>query len=214
MIRGELIQVDPAGPTLTFDWNPTTLVRSGRLARLTDVDRPRRTSAVEWAGTDPFTIEFTLRLDGYPDESVHDRLAVLEQMAGIHRPDEEPPRVRLRYSGFSQVRYVIAGLDQGPEVRRDDLAIVRVDIAVTLREWVVPDLVVTPARRAQQRVEAAPETSQTAGRTHTVVSGDTLWALAVKHLGSGPRWQEIADANGVRDPRLLQIGTVLRLPNR
>lgn len=48
--------------------------------------------------------------------------------------------------------------------------------------------------------------------THTVKSGDTLWDLAERHLGGVQNWERIAQANGVTDPRALQIGTVLRIP--
>lgn len=53
-----------------------------------------------------------------------------------------------------------------------------------------------------------------AGGTHVVKKGDTLWALAARELGDGRRWKEIARANGVKNPRLLQIGTKLRIPGR
>lgn len=49
---------------------------------------------------------------------------------------------------------------------------------------------------------------------HTVKAGDTLWDLADKHLGDGGRWREIAEVNGVTDPRALQIGTNLTIPPR
>lgn len=52
-----------------------------------------------------------------------------------------------------------------------------------------------------------------ASRTYTVVSGDCLWNIAIRYYGAPlPYWQQIADRNGVRDPRLLQIGTVLVIP--
>ena len=60
---------------------------------------------------------------------------------------------------------------------------------------------------APQAAPAAP----TGGRV-TVGKGDTLWAIAAKTLGDGNRWQEIARANGVRNPRSLQPGTVLTIP--
>lgn len=216
MKRGELLQVDPPGPTLTFQWNPASLVRTGRLARIEDIDRPGRTTAGEWDGTDPWRIGFTLRLDGYPNDPVHDQLSVLEGMAGLHRPTEPPPRLRLRYSGFSAVRYVIEQLEPGRELRRDDLAIVRIDVDLVLREWVEPALVASPAERERNRQQATPAATPaaTSGRTHTIASGDTLWALSERYLGAGTRWQEIADANGIRDPRTLRVGATLRIPER
>jgi len=47
---------------------------------------------------------------------------------------------------------------------------------------------------------------------HTVKQGDTLWALAVKHLGFGHRWPEIQALNGGIDPRKLRIGMTLKIP--
>lgn len=49
-------------------------------------------------------------------------------------------------------------------------------------------------------------------KKHTVKQGDTLWDLADKHYGDGSKWPEIAKANGVTDPRKLQIGQNLTIP--
>ena len=61
---------------------------------------------------------------------------------------------------------------------------------------------------------AAP-TDQTA-RTHTVVDGDTLPALAERYLGSSARAAEIYQANRdvLSNPGLLPIGAELKLPPR
>lgn len=48
-------------------------------------------------------------------------------------------------------------------------------------------------------------------KTHIVKSGDTLWMIAQKEYGSGSRWKEIADKNGVKDPKRLQVGQRLVL---
>ena len=49
-------------------------------------------------------------------------------------------------------------------------------------------------------------------KTYTVVSGDTLWGIAVNDYKDGTQWPKIASANGIKNPRLLQIGTVLTIP--
>ncbi|SOX55124.1 LysM peptidoglycan-binding domain-containing protein [Mycobacterium ahvazicum] len=57
--------------------------------------------------------------------------------------------------------------------------------------------------------EAPPEP---APRTYTVVSGDTLWAIAERFYGDGSKYQVIADASGVFDPDLIHPGQVLTIP--
>jgi nucleoid-associated protein YgaU len=61
--------------------------------------------------------------------------------------------------------------------------------------------------------EAAPEPApEPAARTYTVVSGDTLWAIAERFYGDGSKYQVIADASGVADPDLIHPGQVLTVP--
>jgi LysM repeat protein len=49
---------------------------------------------------------------------------------------------------------------------------------------------------------------------HVVESGDTLWALASKHLGDGNRHPEIFEANKevIKDPDLIYSGQKIRIP--
>ncbi|WP_244438532.1 LysM peptidoglycan-binding domain-containing protein, partial [Mycolicibacterium septicum] len=49
-------------------------------------------------------------------------------------------------------------------------------------------------------------------RTYTVVSGDTLWAIAERFYGDGNKYQQIADASGVANPDLIHPGQVLTIP--
>ncbi|MGV0746425.1 LysM peptidoglycan-binding domain-containing protein [Mycolicibacterium sp. XJ870] len=51
-----------------------------------------------------------------------------------------------------------------------------------------------------------------APRTYTVVSGDTLWAIAERFYGDGNRYQQIADASGIANPDLIHPGQVLTIP--
>ena len=72
--------------------------------------------------------------------------------------------------------------------------------------------------RETRETAAQQETAEWTVRVHR---GDTLWAIAEKHLGSGERWPEIADANEgtdmgagtvFRSADLIQPGWELRLP--
>lgn len=50
----------------------------------------------------------------------------------------------------------------------------------------------------------------------TVVSGDSLWKLAQKHLGDGSRYTEIYNLNkdSIKNPNLIYPGQVLKLPTK
>ena len=68
----------------------------------------------------------------------------------------------------------------------------------------------TDAGREQAAETAAAE------KTHTVDSGESLWAIAEQELGSGNRWREIYDANKDMigdNPDLIQPGMVLKIPH-
>lgn len=60
---------------------------------------------------------------------------------------------------------------------------------------------------------AAPSRTSSTARRHTVRQGETLWKIAADHYGGDTsKWSAIAQANGIRDPRRLAVGTVLVLP--
>jgi 5'-nucleotidase len=45
-----------------------------------------------------------------------------------------------------------------------------------------------------------------------VVKGDSLWTIAERTYGEGERWTDIAKANKLRRPNLIQVGAELELP--
>src|SRR6478609_627942 len=50
-------------------------------------------------------------------------------------------------------------------------------------------------------------------RTHTVVAGETLWALALRFYGDAELHRLIATASGVADPNVINVGQRLIFPN-
>lgn len=56
-----------------------------------------------------------------------------------------------------------------------------------------------------------PTTNKTAPKTHTVVKGDTLWAIAKKYLGDGSKSSELAKINNISNPNVLKVGQVIKL---
>ncbi|WP_277680014.1 LysM peptidoglycan-binding domain-containing protein [Gracilibacillus dipsosauri] len=48
-------------------------------------------------------------------------------------------------------------------------------------------------------------------KTHKVVPGDTLWAIAKRYLGNGARYPELARINNIKNPNLIFPGQVIKL---
>jgi LysM repeat protein len=71
---------------------------------------------------------------------------------------------------------------------------------------------VTPAAEEPTPAPEPEPAPEPAARTYTVVSGDTLWAIAERFYGDGSKYQAIADASGISNPDLIQPGQVLTIP--
>jgi len=56
------------------------------------------------------------------------------------------------------------------------------------------------------------QTPAPGGRYYTVVSGDSLWSIAVNFYGDGNRYTEIKNANNITNDSGLQVGDVLLIP--
>ena len=72
----------------------------------------------------------------------------------------------------------------------------------------------TSAEPTQPEKPAEEPTQPASGDTYTVVSGDSLWKIASKQLGSGSRWTEIYDLNKgtIKSPSVIFVGQILRMP--
>jgi len=74
-----------------------------------------------------------------------------------------------------------------------------------------PDTVVDPPVVVKDDpVPVVPAPS--AGSTYTIKKKDTLWSIAVTHLGNGQRYREIIAANPGLDPKKLAVGQTIKLP--
>ena len=61
--------------------------------------------------------------------------------------------------------------------------------------------------------EVAPVVNEApAPRSHTVVSGDTLFNIAKEYLGDGNRYTELAQFNNIANPDHIEVGQVINIP--
>lgn len=201
-----------AAPTATGGWQA--------------VARPRRTSMTEWQGRDPIGMDVPVLLDGGEKrKSVEGTVGKLFGfMLDVKGAAKEP--IVLKITGvpvpFKDLQWVLNGIEPGDEMRREEDGLRhRAAMTLNLLEYVPGDVLVKkdkpkPAKEAAKETPAAKAADKkpaAKAKTVTVKSGDTLWILAAKYYGDGNKWQRIADANGIRDPRALRIGQSLKIPS-
>ena len=56
------------------------------------------------------------------------------------------------------------------------------------------------------------ETDSISESKYSVQKGDSLWKIAVRAYGDGYRWPEIAQANGLTNPNIIEPDQILSLP--
>lgn len=71
--------------------------------------------------------------------------------------------------------------------------------------------IMSPVKVSDLAIVSASAPAETY-RIHTVVHGDTLWAIAQKYLGKGARYTEIVKLNGLKS-NVIYSGMKLKIPN-
>jgi hypothetical protein len=206
-----------------------------------EVARPRRSTVTTWQGQPARRMTLAILLDKFvADASIEDDIRRLERMA-LPRTGGEPPTVRVEAKGshvpYNDLTWVIDTLAWGDAIMNASGNRVRQAATLTLLEYVSDDVIAartrrSPAQRRRAKARAASganrkknarEKRKPAGRNRRSRStglraapvefaGDDLMSIAARELGDARRWHEIAELNGIRDPRAIAIGQVLRLP--
>ena|SRR5215831_2753122 len=193
----------PTGPQVMVMRGESPPQITGGGAKWNTIERPRRTSMVQWTGNDPYTMDVSIMIDGWADNrSVENDVARINQM--FHSPaDLSPPRP-IAIDGAVPVkgaRWIITGIDWG------DRTI-----------W-VPDQKGKGYRQRQDAVlhllQFIPETvlnklQPTTGlKIHTVKAKETVRTIARKH---GVTTHDIKKANNIRDVKVVKPGQKIKVP--
>ena len=148
------------------------------------------------------TLEMELFFDTFEKQrDVREQTAKVTRLLEINRDLHAPPIVRISWASL-QFRGVLARASQKFILFLPDGRPVRARITCTFNEFI-------DAERELKEVDR-----QTANFTkvHAVVEGETLSAIAGR-LYEDPRlWRPIAIANGITNPRALEVGQALTIP--
>lgn len=203
-----------------------------------EVARPRRRPLSVWIGSPALRMTLPILFDRFVDGiSIERQIASLERLATPTAGDGSPPRVRFVARGAAvphqEKTWVIDSLAWGDALMNANGNRTRQQVTLALLEWIA-DIRVrenSPAKRqrakqkaaktkggaASKRVVAtrkrtASKRSSTRAPSDEFGTGDDLLSIAARELGDADRWVEIAQLNGIRDPRAIAPGQVLRLP--
>lgn len=67
---------------------------------------------------------------------------------------------------------------------------------------------IEPGKIAEMEPVGSPDTA----KYRTVRQGDALWSFAAREYGQCGLWREIAAANGIDNPRLMDTGDIIEIP--
>lgn len=204
-----------------------------------EVTRPQRSTLTVWSGLPALRMDLPLLLDRFKSQaSIESQVAALERLASPSSSDGWPPRVRFTALGAAvphQSRnWVIDSLTWGDAEMNLRGNRTRQQVTVSLLEYIGDVRADQNSPSQLQRLKAtSTKTAQGAARKRVVASrargttfrgsapgtvtvgfgeGDDLLSIAAKELGAASRWMEIGKLNGIRDPRNVKPGQVIRLP--
>jgi hypothetical protein len=125
----------------------------------------------------------------------------LRDLMRLQKELHAPPIVRFTWD--TQVfRGVVESLNITYVLFTPEGVPLRAKLSLTLKEYRPVEI------QLKESVTASPDFE----KTFVVRSGDRLSGIAAAVYRDPSRWRDIARANGIRDPRVLPPGTLLKLP--
>ncbi len=190
---------------IVFSPGPANKIQYNNPRVIAVIDIPGAAPTLQDMGEDATTLSWSGKLIS---SGAYQKALSIEKMKNAGLP------VQLTVSDFPELSKQVRIRSFPWDAVRVDRVDYSIELVVEPPQPVV-NFVTTPQPQAvtvpQEQAVASPDTAAT-GTIYTIVQGDTLWDLAVQYYGDGTRWREIADANGITNPRTLQIGQEVTIP--
>lgn len=147
--------------------------------------------------------DVTEPIDGAKIDDVRKKTNEIVALTRIERSTKKPPVCLVTWGNAPSgsdfpFKGVVTSLTQTFTLFRRDGTPVRATLSVTFTEYLKP---------LDDQKQTDPELT-----THIVKRGETLSSIAAEFYGNPKLWRSIASANNLDDPRHLEIGTTLTIP--
>jgi len=153
---------------------------------------------------DADTLTMELFFDTYTNRGgsdVRDETKKISRLLEIDPQVHAPPPVRFVWGPLS-FRAVIERLTQRFTMFREDGVPVRATLNVTFKEY----------KTIEEQISDRPTESSDWTKQRVLAEGDRFDLIAAIEYGDSAVWREIAEANDIDNPRLLEFGREIRLP--
>lgn len=125
----------------------------------------------------------------------------LRKLLAISGPIHAPPVVKFVWNDF-EFTGVIESLTTTYTLFADAGHPVRAKLQLALKEYTTVEAQKALAKKQSPDLE----------KTYVVRRGDTLSGIAEAAYGDPSRWRDIAEANGIVDPRVIVAGSLITIP--
>lgn len=229
---GSIVQVSPPGPRLAFHIDPEAAPRNGGAGGWNVLARPRRVSALEWGGLDPYEWTIDLMFGVEMTKSVEADCLQLQRMARPVAEGFDPPILSLALHNYARSRVVIQKLVWSNDEYREKGDRVRATATVTFLEYHAADIVSTDglippggsydpgggttpegpvySPGGGTRPDGVPITQPARPRQHVVKAGETITSIA--RLMDVDEAALIAANTEPGHTLVLHVGDVLAVP--
>lgn len=147
------------------------------------------------------TLSMELFFDSYEEGSdVRDYTKKITNLLEINSETHAPPVLKFIWSD-ARFTCVLKSVSKKFTMFRPDGIPVRATLNVTFQEY-----------REATRTRETPQHSSDKTKIYTVKEGDSLWSIAAFSYGDPGLWRPIADANRIENPRVVEAGTIIKIP--
>ena len=132
---------------------------------------------------------------------VRDYTSKIYDLMLIDSETHVPPLLKIEWSSLQFTGHLVNCTQRFTKFNEKGMP-VRATLNVTFKEYMKPSEI----------AEKAPKESPDTAKYRTIRDGDSLWGMSGKEYGECASWRVIAAANRIENPRLLDTGSMLRLP--